>query len=224
MFCSKCGSLVEQGAAFCANCGQANVATSRPLSVPSQYPGDAIAPATPASFAVQHAAFPSTSAASTVAYAGFWLRFVAYLIDSAVLGATLFALFIPFAAWLGFTSIWARARSGENPNAIANAMMSGTFVLGIVFLAAASIVGGWLYHALMESSTWEGTLGKRALNLRVTDLSGARVTFKRATGRHFGKIITSFIPLGIGYVVAGFTERRQAVHDMLSSCLVLRNL
>ena len=56
------------------------------------------------------------------------------------------------------------------------------------------------------------------------DLSGARVTFKRATGRHFGKIITSFIPLGIGYVVAGFTERRQAVHDMLSSCLVLRNL
>jgi uncharacterized RDD family membrane protein YckC len=84
-------------------------------------------------------------------------------------------------------------------------------------------VGGtWLYHALLESSEWEGTAGKKALGLIVTDMEGRRVTFARASGRHFGKIVTSFIPLGIGYAMAGFTQKRQALHDILASCLVLR--
>jgi uncharacterized RDD family membrane protein YckC len=95
--------------------------------------------------------------------------------------------------------------------------------MGFVFLlATASLVLTWLYHALMESSEWQATLGKKALGLVVTDLAGQRVSFGRSTGRHFGKIITNMVPLLIGYIMAGFTAKKQALHDMLAGCLVLR--
>jgi len=81
----------------------------------------------------------------------------------------------------------------------------------------------WLYHAVLESSEWQATAGKKALGLKVTDLEGARVSFTRASGRHFAKIISGLIPLGIGYIMAGFTARKQAIHDMLAGCLVLRS-
>jgi uncharacterized RDD family membrane protein YckC len=92
------------------------------------------------------------------------------------------------------------------------------------FFAAVGIgfVGSWLYFAMMESSSWQATLGKRALSIEVTDLAGQRVSFGRASGRHFSKIITNLIPLFIGYILAGFTEKKQAIHDMIASCLVLR--
>ncbi|MGB6469852.1 MAG: RDD family protein, partial [Candidatus Acidiferrales bacterium] len=70
---------------------------------------------------------------------------------------------------------------------------------------------------------WQGTLGKRALGLLVTDLEGRRVSFGRASGRYFGKIVSALI-LMIGFIMAGFTEKKQALHDMLAGCLVLRKL
>ena len=80
----------------------------------------------------------------------------------------------------------------------------------------------WLYHALLESSEWQATVGKRVLGLVVTDMAGQRVSFGRSTGRHFGKIITNLVPAFIGYLLAGFTEKKQALHDMIAGCLVLR--
>ena len=56
----------------------------------------------------------------------------------------------------------------------------------------------------------------------MTDLTGNRITFGRASGRFFAKIVSGLIPLGIGFIMAGFTERKQALHDMIASCLVLR--
>ena len=81
----------------------------------------------------------------------------------------------------------------------------------------------WLYFALMESSTWQGTLGKKALGLEVTDLEGRRISFGRATGRFFAKIISALI-LWIGFIMAGFTEKKQALHDMIAGTLVIRKL
>jgi uncharacterized RDD family membrane protein YckC len=75
----------------------------------------------------------------------------------------------------------------------------------------------------MESSAWQATLGKKILGLKVTDLSGNRITFARASGRFFGKILSGMI-LGIGFLMAGFTARKQALHDILAGCLVLRQL
>jgi uncharacterized RDD family membrane protein YckC len=79
----------------------------------------------------------------------------------------------------------------------------------------------WLYYAIFESSSWQATLGKKALGLEVTDLAGNRISFGRATGRFFAKIISTLI-LFIGYIMAGFTEKKQALHDILAGTLVIR--
>ena len=79
----------------------------------------------------------------------------------------------------------------------------------------------WLYYALLESSKLQGTLGKVALNIRVTDLGGRRISFARASGRFFGRVLSN-LTLGIGYLIQVFTQRRQALHDLLAGTLVVR--
>ena len=101
------------------------------------------------------------------------------------------------------------------------AILIGIIGMILVF-AAISMLIQWLYHAYLESGEKQATWGKQALGLYVTDLMGSPVTFGRASGRFFAKIVTGMIPLGIGYIMAAFTERRQALHDMIASCLVLR--
>lgn len=155
-------------------------------------------------------------------FAGFWLRVVAYLIDSLVMGLAFMAIFIPFAVMTGLTAILGNIHPGEDPRDV-GALLGGTFFLGLMTIISLTVVGSWLYHAKMESSAWQATVGKKILSLRVTDLNGARVTFARASGRHFGKFITGLIPLGVGFILAGLTEKRQALHDMIASCLVLRD-
>jgi uncharacterized RDD family membrane protein YckC len=89
---------------------------------------------------------------------------------------------------------------------------------------AAGFIGtlvGWLYFAGMESSGRQATLGKSAMGLVVTDMNGNRISFLRATGRYFAKILSALILL-IGYIIAAFTARKQALHDMLASTLVLK--
>ena len=81
----------------------------------------------------------------------------------------------------------------------------------------------WLYFSLTESSSWQATLGKKALGLTVTDLEGRRIGFGRATGRYFAKYLSTLI-LFIGWLMAGFTEKKQALHDMMAGTLVLRKL
>ena len=97
------------------------------------------------------------------------------------------------------------------------AILSGAAILYVVLA-----IIGWLYYALMESSSRQATVGKIALGLRVTDLNGERITFLRATGRYFGKIISGMI-LYIGFIMAAFTEKRQALHDLMAECLVVSN-
>ena len=104
---------------------------------------------------------------------------------------------------------------------------AGTFIgiasiLGSVLgLVLSSIAVGWLYFALMESSKNQATLGKMALNLKVTDMEGNPVSFGRASLRYFGKILSGMIMM-IGYILAGLTEKKQALHDMIAGCLVIR--
>jgi len=81
----------------------------------------------------------------------------------------------------------------------------------------------WIYEAAMESSSKQATLGKMALGLKVTDEQGRRISFGRATARYFSKIISGMILL-IGYIMAGFTARKQALHDMIAGTLVTRTL
>jgi uncharacterized RDD family membrane protein YckC len=226
VYCSKCGSLVDDGVAFCPACGQpvqpsASMSSGLPVgassaaALPSGYDPNAYPTAS-------QTAPPVVYAQPIVQYAGFWLRVVAYLIDSIILSVGFMALFIPFAIMTGLTAVLGNIHPGEDPRDV-GAVLGATFFLGLFTVASLAFLGAWLYHAKMESSSWQATLGKKALNLRVTDFYGARVTFARASGRHFAKLITGLIPLGVGFMLAGLTERRQALHDMIASCLVLRD-
>jgi uncharacterized RDD family membrane protein YckC len=211
VYCSKCGTTLVDGSPFCTQCGEptsmapAIADPAAPLVAPLVAPVITpvrVGPPTP-----------------VVAYAGFWLRVLAYLIDVLILGVFAIPIVIGAAMAMGIGGVLASIPRDGNP------FLNGLppiFFLFIWFCKLLGVGGTWLYHALLESSEWEGTAGKKALGLIVTDMSGRRVTFGRASGRHFGKIVTSFIPLGIGYAMAGFTEKRQALHDMLASCLVLR--
>jgi uncharacterized RDD family membrane protein YckC len=84
-----------------------------------------------------------------------------------------------------------------------------------------TIFGSWLYEAFMESSSYQATLGKMICGMKVTDLNGSRISFERATGRHFAKWLSAII-LCIGYIMVGLTERKQGLHDLLAGTLVQR--
>jgi len=84
-------------------------------------------------------------------------------------------------------------------------------IVGLAFILCSK----WLYEAGMESSSKQATLGNMALAVKVTDLHGRRISFAPATGQHFAKILSGMILL-IGYIMAGFTERKQALHDMIA--------
>jgi uncharacterized RDD family membrane protein YckC len=84
-----------------------------------------------------------------------------------------------------------------------------------------SILATWLYHSLLESSSWQATVGKKAVGLRVTDMFGNRIGFGRATGRYFASILSGMICL-IGFIMVAFSEKKQGLHDMLAGTLVLK--
>jgi len=152
-------------------------------------------------------------------YAGFWMRFLAYIIDGIILSIVSLIIMIPFFGLLGITA----AVGGGNPDLDAEGSGFMAAMAGTIFLSILAVgVAGWLYFALMESSAKGATLGKMALGLRVTDLSGNRISFGRATGRYFGKIVSGMI-FSIGYIMAGFTQQKQALHDIMAGCLVVRN-
>jgi len=189
---------MADGSAFCSVCGQAFsvAALARPpIPVP-----------------------PAVVAAPRWQHGGFWLRFLAYLIDSVVMGLAVVVVFVPVIFLTGLGAVLSRIHPEEDLGD------AGVFlIIGVIFLAATvSLAVTWLYHAWMESSEWQATVGKKALGLVVTDMAGRRVSFGRATGRHFAKIVTNMVPGFIGYIMAGFTEKKQALHDMIAGCLMLR--
>jgi uncharacterized RDD family membrane protein YckC len=203
MYCTKCGKMVADGMAFCPVCGMSTglqeMGGAKPTGgAPSGWQG---------------------GGAPRVTYGGFWLRFLAAIIDGLVLGIPAgIVVFSLFAAGIGTL-----ARRGSLP---INGEPSPDFIIFIasmwLVLAVCGFLVAWLYGALMESSTWQATLGKKALGLMVTDMNGSRVSFARATGRHFGKIVSGNLTLYIGFIMAGFTEKKQALHDMMAGCLVVR--
>ncbi|HLE33290.1 MAG TPA: RDD family protein [Bacteroidota bacterium] len=150
-------------------------------------------------------------------YAGFWKRFAAYLIDTIIIGFVMGIIMMVFGVGL-FTSM-ATMDEMTMDEGDAEAMAAG-MIGGMMTLILVASAAQWLYFALMESSAKQGTLGKMALSIIVTDANGNRISFGRATGRYFGKIISGAI-LCIGYIMAGFTEKKQALHDMIAGCLVV---
>ena len=210
MYCSKCGSTIAETVTVCPVCGQSQGAGLPVASLP-------LAPS-----AGPAAVTPHWQPAPVVAYAGFWLRFVAYLLDSLILGMPIGIIVVILILSSGVGAFLRGMPNPPDPGDAAGAALGVAFFIGIGVVVLLAIVGSWLYYAGFESSSWQGTPGKKVLNIFVTDLTGTRISFGRATGRFFARLITRLIPLGIGYILAGITERKQALHDMIASTLVLR--
>jgi uncharacterized RDD family membrane protein YckC len=142
------------------------------------------------------------AAPHVVLYAGFWRRLAATVVDGILIYVASFVL----AMMVGVVYMVLFGEPGMDTQ---------------VALLVMCEVGGWLYFAGFESSALQATPGKMWLGIRVIDTQGQRITFGRATGRYFAKILSA-LPLYVGFMMAGFTERRQAAHDFIASCLVVR--
>ncbi|MFZ5433731.1 MAG: RDD family protein [Calditrichota bacterium] len=203
MYCSNCGTHNPETAKYCQSCGAALCGTP-PVAPPLPPAGAA----------------PVTSPVSTptVAYAGFWRRFLAHIIDKMILIIPSWLIALLFG--LGFiTSLVDAAQSGcSDPEEIVPLILGS--ILSIFWLAIVIYLVQLFYFAGFESSKMQATPGKMALGIIVTDGQGRRVSFGRAIGRNLGKIISSAI-FSIGYIMAGLTARKQALHDMLADCLVI---
>jgi len=216
MFCSKCGNPLAAGATFCQTCGTPVAAVASAMALPAAGVSGSPAFATPLA---PGAVSPHWLPTPARVYAGFWLRLVAHLIDGLITSLVVMALLVPIALLTGLGG----ALRGFHPDREPDPAMIFAFVSSISTLILIGVLGAWLYYAYCESSEWQATPGKKVLNLVVTDLNGNRISFGRASGRFFAKMISGLIPLGIGYIMAGFTEKKQALHDMIASCLVLRS-
>jgi uncharacterized RDD family membrane protein YckC len=214
MYCSKCGAKVAEGAVFCAACGT-------PVSSSAGEPANAGVWTTPDAnpAAVPSAGWPAPAVGSPVAYAGFWLRFVAIIIDGILLYFVRTIVLMPFGIRWGMHG-WHGMFHGSHPQDLGDLLSILRLAIRVAMITT---IIQWLYYSLTESSRWQATLGKKALGLTVTDLEGRRISFGRATGRYFAKYLSTLI-LGIGWLMAGFTEKKQALHDMIAGTLVLRKL
>lgn len=144
----------------------------------------------------------------TPQYAGFWNRFAAFVIDTVII--TFLTTSIKRNI-LNYFLVKFEPEFGFNK---AEAISEPIWLFALVIIR-------WCYFAGMESSPLKSTLGKLAVGIYVVDIEEQRLTFGKASLRHFGKFLSSAM-LGIGYIIAGFNIKKQAFHDILSNCLLLR--
>ncbi|HEU5146928.1 MAG TPA: RDD family protein [Chryseosolibacter sp.] len=136
-----------------------------------------------------------SSVGTKLNYAGFWIRFAAYFIDAVILSIVQFALAFLFVG--DSTSIFA-------PN---------------LTVQLFSVVLGIAYFAGMESSSRQATLGKMGVGIKVGNAQGQQISFVNALGRYLGKILSALILL-IGFMMAGWDSKKQALHDKLAGTYV----
>ena len=132
-------------------------------------------------------------------YVGFWMRAIAYLIDSVIVQVVLVGV--------------ALAMGAGSLEGVLEAMASG-------LLAVVSIVISLGYWAGMESSSLQATVGKLVIGVKVVDLEGNRLSFGRALGRTLAKILSGVLLL-IGYLMVAFSARKQGLHDRIAGTLVV---
>jgi len=148
-------------------------------------------------------------------YAGFWLRLVAHVIDICIL--TLLQGSIYF---VGFFGVWSLCMmTQDNRSEIVKGFIVACLALWIILLTLSNV----LYFAIFESSKLMATPGKLALGIIVIDSSGNQTSFWRALGRNAAKAL-SYLLIYIGFIMAAFTQKKQALHDILADCLVVKKL
>lgn len=150
-------------------------------------------------------------AAAGTAYAGFWRRLGAWAIDQVILSVA--GAIIGILLGIGLAVGAAATGHSTVSSQSADVLTVPLYIVGAIL--------SWLYFTVCEASAWQGTPGKLALGIKVTDLSGRRISWGRANARFWSKLISG-LTLGIGYLMVAFTERKQGLHDMIAATLVMR--
>ena len=145
---------------------------------------------------------PTNEINGSTQFGGFWIRVGAYFIDLVVLIIPILLISFLFRAAL--------PAADEMEQVIVEVMDS-----------ILSLVVWWIYFAVLHSSKWQATVGKKAVGLKVVDENGNRISFGRATGRYFAKFISAFI-LAIGYMMVGWSKKKQGLHDMIAGTYVIK--
>lgn len=195
MYCPYCRMALKEGATRCGACGApvGEAALAVASSMSDAGGGLWAAPGLQP--------LTSSTEQTRVRYAGFWRRFAAFVLDSIIVTCASVILFFVLGLLL--------------PSADFGSLAGREILLDLIgFLLQ------WFYFAGMESAPTQATLGKMAFGIIVTDSDGRRISFSRATGRYFAKILSALV-LMIGYLMAAFTPRKQALHDMISGTLVI---
>jgi uncharacterized RDD family membrane protein YckC/ribosomal protein S27AE len=198
------GGSMSRPNLFCPNCGNAT-----PYDATMCAQCGATLPNVPGVSTVAPTSTAGVSYGAQLTYGGFWIRFVAAFLD----GLLVEIVVLPVSFALG-------AGVGLAGSAVSMPDMGRQIVAAIGGMAFGLVVS-WLYESVMESSEKQATFGKMLLGLKVTDEAGQRISFARASGRHFAKYLSGMILL-IGYIMAGFTAKKQALHDMIAGTLVIK--
>ena len=216
-FCNKCGAQNAAGAQFCSRCGAPTAPTpgvvptavASPQSTSPNVASSSPAPPNPVSaYSASASPYQAVAPLARAGYGGFWIRVVAFIIDGIILRVVVAPVGMIFGG-LGMAGMM----SGI-PHAGLRILGGGATIILLVF-------GSWLYEAFMESSSYQATLGKMIFGMKVTDVNGNRISFERATGRHFAKWLSTII-MCIGFIMVGLTDRKQGLHDLLAGTLVRR--
>lgn len=187
--CPSCNAHNASNSRFCTACGASLMQAQSQSATPYQTPTSQAEPSLVAAYA----------------FAGFWKRVLAYILDGVI-----FWLILALIIYLMRDSILNNLN--HSPENTLTLIASYAFIYPL----------WWLYFAIMESSSSQGTFGKKIVGIKVTNLSGDPIGFGHATGRHFAAFITQFTIL-IGYLMAAFTSRKQTLHDMIASTLVVNS-
>lgn len=192
--CASCGNPATADGDFCLFCGDVLTRSRKQVSANRDASGNIPLP---------------VSLLESKEYAGFWRRVWAASIDVGleVIVALALSLVVDFALHIVGGSMGIASESME-------------YATGVTFIVLLTI-GAWLYCAFSESSRYRATIGKRLMGLQVVTLSGDKLTFGQASVRHFMKFLSLFT-VGVGFLMSGWTQRRQALHDMPNDCLVIR--
>ncbi len=192
------------------------VATAAPAPEPAPVFAAAHGTAADSPYAPPSAALTSDEAlyaGGEVVNAGFWKRVAAYLIDAFVIGiATQIVQLVVMGVFFGINA----SRMG-NPETL---FASGTGILFVAALYLVPLAMNAAYYAAFHASSRQATLGKMAVGIKVVRTDGTRISLARGVGRYFATILSALI-VGIGFLMAAFTERKQALHDMVCDTLVV---
>jgi uncharacterized RDD family membrane protein YckC len=194
MFCAQCGAQNLSEAKFCVGCGQPVGIAATP-----------VAASTPNATTAQTSS--NESSPTTLNYAGFWIRVVAALID-----------FVPYVVVMGVLAVpyfLVVAAFEDSDSAVPTLLMVVLCLAFAVFCA--------LWEAFFTSSVWQGTPGKKILGLKVTNLDGERISFVRGCSRYLAKAFVSSQCLNIGFLFVPFTAKKQGLHDLICSTVVVKS-